>query len=226
MDCDNISLQGLDQTNPCDNNQSGVKTAFLCPVKDILAINATHVSSPTSLDDFVTIGASTLDRLAITCKPGKGFVKIYSADDMGELKYTQQGTILGCRSWKGALELFHPGFKRTAIGLMAYINNQEVIVVAKLNNGQYHLLGDIDRGAKLAEGNEMTSGKAATDNNGINPVLEYNCGRQQIFWDGFDPTDATNGIPILSAVSADTESDPVVVDPNADPDPNSDPNSD
>ena len=207
MDCDNITLNGLDQTNPCDNNQSGVKTAYICPVKDILAINAVHPSAPTSPDEFVTIGSSTLSRQAITCKPGKGFVKIYSADDMGELKYTQQGTILGCRSWKGALELYHPGFKRTAIGLMAIINNQEVVVVAKLNNGEYHLLGDTDRGAKLAEGNEMTSGKAATDNNGINPVLEYNCGRQQIFWDGFDPNDSTTGIPILGATNADSGND-------------------
>ena len=177
MDCDNITLNGLDQTNPCDNNQSGVKTAYICPVKDILAINAVHPTAPTSPDEFVTIGSSTLSRQAITC------------------------------SWKGALELYHPGFKRTAIGLMAIINNQEVVVVAKLNNGEYHLLGDTDRGAKLAEGNEMTSGKAATDNNGINPVLEYNCGRQQIFWDGFDPNDSTTGIPILGATNADTGDD-------------------
>lgn len=207
MDCDNISLNGLDQLNPCDNNESGVKTAYFCPVKDILAINATHIPNPTSLDDFVTIGSSTLTRQAITCKPGKGFVKVYSADEMGELKYAQQGDIPGCRSWKGSLELFHPGFKRTAIGFMAYINNQDVVVVAKLNNGQYHLLGDIDRGAKLASGNEMTSGKEATSNNGINPVLEYNLGRQQIFWDGFDPNDPTTGIPILGATNADTGND-------------------
>lgn len=203
--CDNITMNGLNRPKPCANNMSGVKTMFACPVDDIVAINAVAAAEPTTLEEFVTIGSSTLSTKAITCKDGKGFVRIYCADNMGELKYIQQGTLTGCRSWKGSLELFHPGFKRGAIGFMAYINNKELVLVALMNNGEYHLLGDKERGAKLADGNEMSSGKTSEDNNGVNPVLEYNTPVPQIFWDGFDPYNETNGLPILGeSVNADT----------------------
>ena len=195
--CNDITLAGLEKINACENNMSGVKTIYLCPLDDIAAINAKRPTNMQSLDDFVTIGSDSLSDLAIECKPGKGFVRIHTADDMGEMKYASQGEIEGCRSQKGTLEIFHPGFKRRAIALQAYLNNKPAIVIAKLNNGEYHLLGDEERGAKLASGAEMTSGKASTDNNGITPTFEYNIPAPQIFWDGFDPKDPVNGIPII-----------------------------
>lgn len=195
--CEEITLAGLEKINACENNMSGVKTIYLCPIGDIVSINAKRPSIMQSLEDFVTIGSDSLGDLAIECKPGKGFVRIHTADDMGELKYASQGEIEGCRSQKATLELFHPGFKRRAVALQAYLNNQQALVIVKLNNGEYHLLGDEERGANLASGAEMTSGKASTDNNGITPTFEYNTPAPQIFWDGFDPKDPTNGIPII-----------------------------
>ena len=44
--------------------------------------------------------------------------------------------------------------------------NSEVIILARLNNGDIHMLGDADRGAEIGENVEASSGKAVTDNNG------------------------------------------------------------
>lgn len=203
--CDNITLTALEEPSACQQNPSGVKVVYTCPRKDVLAINAKRPTSMTSLEDKVTIGSATLTGLAITCATGKGFVRIYSAQDMGELKYTQTGEILGCRSFKGSLEVYHPGFNRKSIGFMSLINNQEQVLVVLLNNGEYHLLGDEERGAVLASGNEMTSGKASSDNNGINPVFEYGPADPMIFWDGFDPKDTTKGIPIIGEEEVDPD---------------------
>lgn len=205
--CDQITLASLDEPSACVQNPSGVKVVYTCPRKDIVSINAKRPATFTTLEDKVTIGASTLTGKAITCATGKGFVRIYSAQDMGELKYVQQGEILGCRSFKASLEIYNPGFDRKSIGFMSLVNNQEQVIVVLLNNGEYHLLGDEERGAVLAAGNEMSSGKASTDNNGINPVFEYGPAEPMIFWEGFDPKDETKGIPILTEQTDDDEED-------------------
>ena len=195
----NITLQGLNQLDACGNNLSGVRALWIIAKKDVTAINAVLASTVNDLASLVTLDTSGLtDKHAIECATGKGFVGVYCADDMGELKYATQGTITGCKSLKATLDIYHPGFKRVALGALAYFNNQEAVIVAKLNNGEIHLLGDEDRGAKLQDGMEASSGKAGEDNNGVNFIWEYNCAHSRIFTEGWDPKDATIGIPILT----------------------------
>lgn len=202
MACNDITLEGLSRLNACANNQGGVKTIYIASAADVTKINAKRAADPKDLGDFVTIGSSSDSGKAIECAEGKGFVKIYCAEDMGELKYTVQGEIVGARSLQATLDIFHPGFRRKGLGFISYFNNADAIIVVKLNNGEYHLMGDTDRGALLADGNEATSGMAAADNNGIHPIFEYTTPFSQIFYEGFDPEDETTGIPILSATKA------------------------
>ena len=56
------------------------------------------------------------------------------------------------------------GFKISVF--LHHKNNSEVIILARLNNGDIHMLGDADRGAEIGENVEASSGKAVTDNNG------------------------------------------------------------
>ena len=194
----NITLQGLGQLDACGNNLSGVKALWITTKQDIEAINAVKAAIVTDFDKLVTLDTSGLTNLkAIACKTGKGFAAVYCADDMGELKYATQGTMTGCKSLKATLDIYHPGFKRVALGALAYFNNQEAVIVAKLNNGEIHLIGDLDRGAKLQDGMESTSGKASEDDNGVNFIWEWNCPAPQIFTDGWDPRDANIGLTIL-----------------------------
>lgn len=200
--CNNITLAGLGRLEACKTNLSGVKTMWIIPASDVESINAQRATQITDLDGFCTIGSAQIEGKAITCKEGKGFVKVFCADDMGELKYTSQGNMVGARSFKASLEIYNPGFRRRQLGFLSYFNNQDAIIVVLLNNGEYHLLGDTFRGALLASGNEASSGKESTADNGINPVFEYNTGFAQIFWEGFDPTDEEHGIDIIDESAA------------------------
>ena len=195
----NITLQGLNQLDACGNNLSGVRAIWVANKNDVAAINAVLAATVTDLSNMVTLDTSGLtNKHAIECVEGKGFAAIYCAVDMGELKYTTQGKLSGCKSLKATLDIYHPGFKRVALGALAYFNNQEAVIVAKLNNGEIHLLGDMDRGAKLQDGMEGTSGKASEDDNGVNFIWEYNCPAPRIFDEGWDPKDATIGLPIVA----------------------------
>ena len=195
-----LTMESLSSPAWCESNLSGVKSLYLVPKDNVTAVNATKAASMTTFDTFVEIGASLGESQAVVTATGtgKGFMKLYTKKGMGELKYTMQGSGTGNHSLKATLEVFHPAAKKKIIGFLATMMNQELIVVAGLNNGEFHLLGDLDRGATLADGVELTSGKAVTDDSGLTLQIEWDCFLPQIFADGWDPTDATNGITIES----------------------------
>ena len=104
---------------------------------------------------------------------------------MGELKYTTQGTF-GGKSMKANLEIFHPGFKPKLLGFIASVMNSETIILARLNNGDVHMLGDNDRGAEIGDSVEATSGKAVSDNNGATIAFVYDTPTAQIYTGNMD----------------------------------------
>lgn len=198
----NLTIESLAGTDLCENNMSGVKVIYFIPKDDVESINVEKASTLADFEDFVTLGDNSLSEEAISVASGKGFAKMFCAKDLGELKYATQGSILGGRSLKATLEVFHPKFKKKLLGFLSVAMNLELIIVAKLNNGEYHLLGDLDRGAQLADGVEATSGKAVTDDNGATLNFEYDTPFAQIFYDGWDPTDNTVGLPMIEAASS------------------------
>ena len=139
----NIPIQNIAESDSCGNNQSGVTGIYFCPKADVVSINAARPATITSYEDRVTIGSSSLATNAISCATNKGFAKMFCADDLGELVYTPQGQH-GSRSFKAELEVFHPAFKADILGFMTVHNNQELIIVAEMNNGEFHLLGKCD----------------------------------------------------------------------------------
>ena len=196
----NISIENLSQAESCENNMSGVNTLYFIRKKDVTAINATRAASAATYTDKVTIGSNAMEGKAFTCPTNKGFAKMYCAEDLGELKYTLQGPA-GSRSLKAELEVFHPSFKKKILGFLGSHINEELLVVASLNNDEQHLLGDMRRGCKIADSAEATSGKAATDSNGATLHFEWNTPAPQIFYDGWDPEDTTKGLPLLASAS-------------------------
>lgn len=196
-DC-TLTIESLANAEFCQNNMSGVKTLYFCPKKDVTAINAVLASSKASFADYVEIGSSAMEGKAFTCATNKGFAKIYSSKDLGELKYTVQGSGVGSRSLKAHLEIFHPGFKKKILGFLGTMINQEMIIIPVLNNGEVHLMGDLERGAEIADGVEATSGKAVTDLNGATLQFEWDTPMPQIFYDEWEPEDSTNGLPLIT----------------------------
>ena len=167
-----LELEDLNKGANCGNNMSGVKNVYIS-LKDDVASLPKLPSNRNSYEDFAVLEGN------ITMVNGKRFYHIYCSRDMGELKYTTQGTF-GGKSMKANLEIFHPGFKPKLLGFIASVMNSETIILARLNNGDVHMLGDNDRGAEIGDSVEATSGKAVTDNNGATLNFVYDTPTAQI----------------------------------------------
>ena len=192
MRCNNIS-GNITAPAVCSNNMPGVQRLLFIPRKDVESINAVAANVPTTYGERVIIGSPAMVQRAITVKSGKEFAEIYSADEFGELVYTPQGQH-GSRSFKAELEIFHPGFKKQLLGYMSVAMNREYILVVGLSNGEWHLLGDIRRGARMSDSSKATSGKNVTDGNGGELHYEYSCQAPRVFFNGWEPEDETYGI--------------------------------
>lgn len=196
-----LSVESLANSDFCQNNMSGVKTMYYIPKSDVTAINAVLAEIKTSFTDHVQIGSSAMEGKAFTVKTGKGFAKIYCTKDMGELKYTVQGAAVGSRSLKAHLEVFHPNMKKKLLGFLGTMINQELILIVIQNNGEIHLLGDLERGAEIADGVEATSGKEVTSQNGANLIFEWDTPMPQVFYPEWRPEDSTHGLPLIGAAA-------------------------
>ena len=146
----NLTLEELTNTsNMCANNTSGVKTIFIAMHPDIATFPSLPVAR-TAFEDFAELEGD------IVMVQGKLFKKIYVSKDMGELKYKPQGKT-GSRSFRASLSVFHPGLKAKLLGLVASMMNSEFFILALLENGDIHVLGDKYRGAEFSEDTELTS---------------------------------------------------------------------
>lgn len=192
MRCNNIKSNILAPAS-CSNNMPGVQRLLFIPRKDVESINAVAANVPTTYGERVTIGSPLMEQKAITVKSGKEFAEIFCADEFGELIYTPQGQH-GSRSFKAELEIFHPGFKKRLLGYMSVAANREYLLVVGLSNGEWHLMGDTGRGARMADSTRATSGKAVTDANGGELHFECSCQAPRVFFAGWQPENETYGI--------------------------------
>ncbi|MCR4736567.1 MAG: hypothetical protein K5846_00220 [Bacteroidales bacterium] len=98
------------------------------------------------------------------------------------------------------LEIFHPGFKPKLLGFIASVMNSEAIILARLNNGDIHMLRDADRDAEIGDNVEASSGKAVTDNNGATISFVYDTPTAQVY---------TGEMDSLIGVSTNLDDEPV-----------------
>jgi len=168
-----LELEDLNMQAGCANNMSGVKNVYIAFKTDI----ANFPKLPNvreHYDDFAVLEGN------LTMKSNKRFYHIYSSRDLGELKYVLQGPT-GARSFKATLEIYHPGFKSKLLGLVSSTMNSELVILARMNNGDVHLLGDRNRGVEYGDSAELSSGKAVTDNNGGTLNFVYDTPTAQIY---------------------------------------------
>ncbi len=159
-------------------SSNGTTTAMSMSLPSCVKDNVSHFpklpSNRNSYEDFAVMEGD------IVMINGQRFYHIYCSRDMGELKYTTQDTF-GGKSMKANLEIYHPGFKPKLLGFIASVMNSEAIILARLNNGDIHMLGDEDRGAEIGDNVEASSGKAVTDNNGATISFVYDTPTAQVY---------------------------------------------
>jgi len=189
----NLKIDSLGTPDLCEKVISGVRRLLFVPKGDIEAINAALTAMPEEFEDYVVVGSSAMTQKAVSLKSGCEFGEIYAARDLGELKYTVQGTADN-RSFHATVEIHHPGFRRKMLGFLGLAANLEFVLFVQLANGDWHLLGDLDRGAVLADGVEASSGKAAGDLNGATMTFEYDCRMKRVMFEGWYPENETYGV--------------------------------
>jgi hypothetical protein len=174
-----LEMEDLNMAAGCANNMSGVKNVYIAFKEDVKTF-PTLPNVREHYDDFAVLEGD------IEMKASKRFYHVYSSRDLGELKYTLQGPT-GARSLKATLEMYHPGFKSKLLGLVSSTMNSELVILARLNNGDVHLLGDKNRGVEYGDSAELSSGKAVTDNNGGTLNFVYDTPTAQIYVGEIDP---------------------------------------
>ena len=173
-----LEMEDLNMHSTCGNNMSGVKNVYITFKEDVTTFPKLP-SVRESYEDFAVLEGD------IEMVDGKRFYHIYCSRDLGELKYTLQGPT-GARSLKATLEIYHPGFKAKLLGFVASTMNSELLILARLNNGDVHLLGDKNRGVEYGDNAELSSGKTVTDNNGGTLNFVYDTPTAQIYTGNID----------------------------------------
>ena len=195
----NPLAENLKLSAECGGKMSGVGVIYFVPRDKVTRINWELPVAPASYEEWVTMEAATggTPTHAIELSTGAKFSKLEIRLGMANLDYTVQGEA-GGQSWHAALTIDRNGFKRNTLGLQSMLLNNDVLIVAKMNNGDYHLLGDMYHGCEYDTNTAAVSGKAVTDasTNTFSFVWDANC--PQIFGDQFDPENGPgiNGLDV------------------------------
>ncbi len=155
-------MEDLNRPGSCEKAKGGLVTEFLIAEKSDVAAWPQKLAPNlrTSMAQHVeTVAGSHLEMAS-----GKRMFRIQTKKDSAELKYAVQGES-GSRSLKATLEVFAPTIRAQVLGFMSATLNQEVVILCKTRNGDWHLLGDSDEGCEYDSG-EATTGKAGSDANG------------------------------------------------------------
>lgn len=154
------------------------RKVFFAPIDDVADFPETI---PISDPDFTLEKARALVG-DITFKAGKGWRQLHILPDSGEIKDVFGGSK-GNKKVKGTLELFISNNSPRNIGYADIYRNVPCIWLVRERNKRYRVLGDDDNPAWCETG-EITSGKGAEDDSGIQLMLQATTGRTAPFYSG------------------------------------------
>ncbi len=171
------SFEDLVRPSACQKVVGGMVTEFLYGLKDDVQTWPAKKSHAlfTGLEDYVKTEAGS----NLVMKTGSRLFRLQVKKGSAELKYEMQGES-GSHSLKATLECHIPGFLATVNGFIASTANQELVLLAKTRNGEWHLLGSEDEGVEV-DSASATSGKTGTDPNGADVVFSTECDAATVY---------------------------------------------
>jgi len=158
-------FEDLNRGAECGNSRAGIKAIMFGLKSDVKTFPSKKpAETRTKLEDHVITTAGNLEM-----KPGKRMYKFESKRATAELKYTLEGES-GGRSLKASLAAYYNQFGGNIHGFISTIKNKELVLLVKVGNNDWHLLGDEDEGVEI-ETFEAGTGKQTTDPIGADFLL-------------------------------------------------------
>jgi len=155
-------LEDLNKTSSCGNARAGIKAIAFTLRRYVKKFPTKKpMESRSKFEDHVFTTTGSLEM-----KSGKYFHKFEAKKNSAELKYILEGES-GGKSYKASLEAYYSSFFGNIMGAMHVFKNADLVLLVKVGNNDWHLLGDEDEGVEL-ETNEAATGKNTTDPIGAN----------------------------------------------------------
>jgi len=195
----NLNIEDLEPATPCENRISGVRRILFIPTDWVESINALNPTLAQTFEDVIVIGDESMTDQAVTVSAGNEFGSMRLPEGAAELKYTTVGQM-GTRCIQAHLEVRHPVFKKKMLGFVSALKNIELFIFVETESGDWHLLGNIDRGCKMADGTEGTSGKVAGEA-AVNLVWEIYMQFPKVMFEGWEPENETYGVEMYRVAS-------------------------
>lgn len=116
----------------------------------------------------------------LVMKAGKKAFTFYSTDDTSELQMNPVGETDGV-SFEMVLTMFNPGLKKKILGFLAAAKNENLFFIAQDNEGQYYLLGDAKRAAKMRAEGGVGTGRATADRKGATVTFVFKTNTPRVY---------------------------------------------
>lgn len=167
-----MDFVNIDKNLPNGENMGGLAQTVIFGLWEDVAAWPTPPAAPATVEAY---GEWVGD---VVMKAGKKAFTFYSTDDTSALDTKLVGETDGL-SFEVTLDVFNPGLKKKLLGFIAAAKNENLFLIAQDNEGQYYLLGDSQRAAKMIPGGAIGTGTKTADRKGANLkfVFKTNCPR-------------------------------------------------
>lgn len=169
-----MDFVNIDKNLPNGENMGGLAQTIIFGLWDDVASWPTAPVSPATIEAY----AEWVGDLVL--KAGKKAFTFYSTDDTSELQINQVGEVDGI-SFEMVLNVFNPGLKKKLLGFIAAAKNENLFLIAQDMEGQYFLLGDAKRAAKMIPGDGIGTGKKTEDRKGANLRFRFSTNVPRIY---------------------------------------------
>ncbi len=124
---------------------------------------ATWPVEPAAPLDMETAGELTGD---ITMASTKRMFELYTTEDAAKLDLNSIGEEAG-KGWEMVLNVFAPGLAKKILGFINATQNEDLVLIAPDNNGQFYLMGCELRSAKFSGSDGSGTGSTTEDRRGV-----------------------------------------------------------
>jgi hypothetical protein len=175
-----VTLADIDQNLSCSeqDNMGGIVPSLIFGYwDDVKAWPDFPAVAEAAVPTLEEAGALKGDVVMAT---GAKAYKFTFTDDAGEFKISPQGEQDG-ESYLYELSIVSARIRKQIFGFMNATKGRKMFFIVQDNNGEYYLMGDKRRGAKMSTGDGAATGTSATARNQTTMKFHYTCPRALVY---------------------------------------------